>query len=71
VTTSLRDVQAVLLSLFTDRTILMGHSLESDLTAVKVFVISYPHEILESITSLNFYIFGCEFSLFRSKQLVS
>jgi hypothetical protein len=50
---------------------LMGHSLESDLTAVKVFVISYLHEFLESITSLNFYIFGCEFSLFRSKQLVS
>lgn len=36
VTTSLRDVQAVLLSLFTDRTILIGHSLESDLTAVKI-----------------------------------
>jgi hypothetical protein len=28
----------------------MGHSLESDLTAVKVFVISYLHEILEIIT---------------------
>ena len=38
VTTSLRDVQAVLLSLVTDKTILMGHSLESDLTAVKVNV---------------------------------
>ncbi|CAC5420096.1 REX1 [Mytilus coruscus] len=36
VTTSLRDVQAVLLSLVTDKTILMGHSLESDLTAVKI-----------------------------------
>lgn len=36
VTTTLRDVQAVLLSLFTDKTILMGHSLESDLIATKV-----------------------------------
>ncbi|XP_076110513.1 uncharacterized protein LOC143079167 [Mytilus galloprovincialis] len=36
VTASLRDVQAVLLSLVTDKTILMGHSLESDLTAVKI-----------------------------------
>ena len=36
VTTSIRDVQAVLLSLFTDRTILLGHSLESDLNALKV-----------------------------------
>ena len=36
VTTSIRDVQAVLLSLFTDKTILLGHSLESDLNALKV-----------------------------------
>ncbi|KAH3733641.1 hypothetical protein DPMN_040073 [Dreissena polymorpha] len=34
--TSLRDVQAVLLSLFTDKTILLGHSLESDLLALKL-----------------------------------
>jgi RNA exonuclease 1 len=39
VQTSLRDVQAVLLSLFTDKTILMGHSLESDLTALKVYTL--------------------------------
>ena len=38
VITSLRDVQAVLLSLFTDKTILIGHSLESDLCAVKVSI---------------------------------
>lgn len=38
VTTNLRDVQAVLLSLFTEKTILIGHSLESDLAAVKVSV---------------------------------
>ena len=36
VQTTLRDVQAVLLSLFTDKTILLGHSLESDFIAVKV-----------------------------------
>ena len=36
VKTTIRDVQAVLLSLFTDKTILMGHSLESDLVALKV-----------------------------------
>lgn len=39
---------------------MLGHSLESDLTAVKVFVMSNLHEFLKSITSLNFYIFGCE-----------
>ncbi len=38
VSTTLRGVQAVLLSLFTDKTILMGHSLESDLIALKVGV---------------------------------
>ncbi|ESP01259.1 hypothetical protein LOTGIDRAFT_111751, partial [Lottia gigantea] len=36
VKTTLRNVQAVLLSLFNDKTILMGHSLESDLMAVKI-----------------------------------
>ncbi|XP_050400601.1 RNA exonuclease 1 homolog [Patella vulgata] len=36
VTTTLRNVQAVLLSLFNDQTILLGHSLESDLIAVKL-----------------------------------
>ena len=34
--TTLRDVQAVLLSLFSDQTILIGHSLESDFIALKV-----------------------------------
>lgn len=41
VTTSIRDVQAVLLSLLTDNTILIGHSLESDLNAVKVYTTYY------------------------------
>ena len=36
VATRLHDVQAVLLSLFNERTVLIGHSLESDLTALKV-----------------------------------
>lgn len=35
-TISLRDVQAVLLSLFSAESILIGHSLESDLLALKV-----------------------------------
>lgn len=33
---SLRDVQSVLLSMFFEDTILMGHSLESDLRSLKV-----------------------------------
>lgn len=36
VTTRLRDVQAVLLSMFSARTILIGHSLESDLKVLKL-----------------------------------
>ena len=35
-TTTLRDVQAKLMKMFTDKTILIGHSLESDLLALKV-----------------------------------
>lgn len=34
--TSLRDVQAVLLNLFSAETILIGHSLENNLYALKV-----------------------------------
>jgi RNA exonuclease 1 len=36
VKTRLRDVQAVLLMMFSSKTILIGHSLESDLKALKV-----------------------------------
>lgn len=36
VTMTIRDVQAKLLGLFNDKTILIGHSLDSDLIAVKV-----------------------------------
>ncbi|XP_046374753.2 RNA exonuclease 1 homolog [Haliotis rufescens] len=52
VKTSLRDVQAVLLSLFTDKTILIGHSLESDLISVKIIhntvvdtSVVFPHRL--------------------------
>ena len=52
VTTKLRDVQAVLLSKFSSETILIGHSLESDLKALKIAhkkvvdtVIVYPHKM--------------------------
>lgn len=50
VTTTLRDIQQKLLKLLTPRTILIGHSLNSDLTALKLthpFIIDtaliYPH----------------------------
>lgn len=36
VTTSLLDVQATLLTMFSDHTILVGHSLESDFKALKL-----------------------------------
>ena len=36
VSTTLRDVQDTLLGVFNSRTILIGHSLESDLLALKV-----------------------------------
>lgn len=52
VTTTIRDVQAVLLSLFTEKTILIGHSLESDLSAVKIIhdtvvdtAVVFPHRL--------------------------
>ena len=52
VTTKLRDVQAVLLSKFSSETILIGHSLESDLKALKIAhkkvvdtVIVFPHKM--------------------------
>ncbi|XP_006269051.1 RNA exonuclease 1 homolog isoform X1 [Alligator mississippiensis] len=51
-TTTIRDVQAILLNLFSAATILIGHSLESDLYAVKLFhntvvdtSIVFPHRL--------------------------
>lgn len=52
VKTTLRDVQAVLLSLFSQKTVLMGHSLESDLIALKLIhdtvvdtSVVFPHRL--------------------------
>lgn len=52
VTTTIRDVQAVLLSMFSDKTILIGHSLESDLKALKMLhstvvdtSVVFPHKM--------------------------
>jgi len=52
VTTRLRDVQAVLLSKFSSETILIGHSLESDLKALKIAhknvvdtCVVFPHKL--------------------------
>ena len=39
VTTTLNDVQTKLLSMVNDKTILIGHSLESDFIALKVYFI--------------------------------
>ncbi|CAB4005195.1 RNA exonuclease 1 homolog, partial, partial [Paramuricea clavata] len=52
VTMSLRDVQSVLLSMFYEDTILLGHSLESDLRSLKIIhstvvdtAIVFPHRL--------------------------
>lgn len=52
VTRTLRDVQAVLLSMFNSKTILVGHSLESDFKALKLIhdmvvdtSILFPHKM--------------------------
>lgn len=51
-TRSLRDVQAILMSMFHSKTILVGHSLESDLKALKLIhnvvvdtSVLYPHKM--------------------------
>lgn len=51
-TRTLRDVQAVLLSMFHSRTVLVGHSLDSDLKALKLLhdvvvdtSVLYPHKM--------------------------
>ncbi|KAM5194511.1 RNA exonuclease 1 homolog [Mantella aurantiaca] len=52
ITTSIRDVQAIMLNLFSADTILIGHSLENDLLALKLFhdtvvdtSIVFPHRL--------------------------
>lgn len=51
-TRNLREVQAVLLSMFSAKTILIGHSLESDLKALKLIhsvvvdtSVLFPHKM--------------------------
>lgn len=51
VTTSLQNVQATLLSMFSSKTILIGHSLESDFKALKLLhntvvdtSVMFPHK---------------------------
>lgn len=51
VKTTIRDVQAVLLSKFSDKTILIGHSFDSDLRALRV-TISTKETVL-SVSSTN------------------
>lgn len=52
VTRNLRDVQAILMSMFHSNTILIGHSLESDLKALKLIhsvvvdtSVLFPHKM--------------------------
>ena len=54
-TITLRDVQAVLLSMFSAESILLGHSLESDLLALKVFQ-RLPSVIQTLIIPLLYYL---------------
>lgn len=51
-TRTLRDVQAILMSMFNSQTILIGHSLESDLKALKLIhnvvvdtSVLFPHKL--------------------------
>lgn len=57
-TITLRDVQAVLLSMFSAESILIGHSLESDLLALKVQVYHNHKLYVYSGHSLFDFCFG-------------
>lgn len=50
VTTTLEDVQRKLLDLVSSETILLGHSLESDLRALKVVALAYHHTLFTSLS---------------------
>ena len=50
VRTTLRDVQAVLLNMFSDKTILVGHSLDGDFRALRV--INYIKKFIRSVAGL-------------------
>ena len=57
VTTRLQDVQAHLLSLFSNKTILIGHSLDSDFRALKVKLSLFWQKLHAQIPNLMFYEF--------------
>lgn len=61
---SLRDVQSVLLSMFYDDTILLGHSLESDLRSLKVSVLHYH------LYSTLFIACGQGFSIYEGTSII-
>lgn len=53
VRTTIRDVQAVLLSRFSDKTILIGHSFDSDLRALRVNKLYYTNRVAWKETCEN------------------
>ncbi len=67
---SLRDVQSVLLSMFYEDTILLGHSLESDLRSLKVspfeLLIYLIHHQLTGLSYMEITVIDRRFS-FKSK----
>ena len=62
--TTIRDVQAALLTIFSDKTILIGHSLENDLQALKVFRFIGKFEFNHSLF-MKWFI--CYFSWFTAR----
>lgn len=54
VRTTIRDVQAVLLSKFNDKTILIGHSFDSDLRALKVMLLLLEKSTLSLMVVMCF-----------------
>ena len=73
VKTTIRDVQAVLLSMFSSDTILCGHSLESDLKALKVeeilnFTLMNNSQSLESCNDIFLSLFSVDSLLCRRYQ---
>lgn len=54
-TTALHDVQTDMLKMISDKTILIGHSLESDFVALKVslIIICYPLYLQNNITEMT------------------
>jgi len=74
--TTLLQVQATLLGMFSDKTILIGHSLESDMKALKVSHIFFEQNDGYRFTFFLFFFFGRSGALgvafscqFREKQV--